>query len=382
VRFTTVLGLLLVTGCVGLDAMNPEESSEQELYGDLSISPGRVDFGYVEPGRLATESIVLSNSGTLPININSIEFVGSNVFSIDNAGSLPDSIAPEGEAIVSLSFAPAAEAPYSGSVGLQTDIVGFEYLEIEVVGSGTLEEFDTSDPASNPLLSVDVSSIDFGQVDLGGMGSASAVLSNAGPDSVMIASIDFTDPAFSWGRELNLPYILSGGSSKEISFTFSPSTETTIAGWATINSDDFASPEYDIELVGEGADLCSICSPIISVDTGGDDDHNMSDFVSLLGLKDRKTVTIMNIGDEPLEISNINLNNDTMFPEGVFSLEGGPNNTVTLAPYDSFSFTVVYKATATGIDVAQPNQNKNVLHIWTNDQGESDYVIGLTGLGI
>ena len=373
---------LLLSGCVGMDAMNPEESAEQELFGDLSISPGTLDFGYVEPGRLSTDSIVLGNAGTLPIELGSIEFVGSNVFSIDNAGVLPSAIEPNSEIIISLSFAPAAEAPYSGAVALQTNLAGFEYLEIEVMGTGTLEEFDTSEPITNPLLSVDISSVDFGQVNLGSVASATALISNAGPDSVMIASIDFSDPEFSWGHEVSLPYILSGGSAKEITFTFSPTVESTVSGWATINSDDFALPEYDIELTGEGADLCTICAPVITVNTGGDDDHSLDGFISLLGLKDRKTVTVMNTGDEPLEISGVGLNNDTAFPEGVFSLDGAPSGTTTLAPYQTLSFTVIYKATATGIDIAKPNQDQNVLHILSNDQRETDYVIGLTGLGL
>tara|TARA_B110000037_G_scaffold154695_1_gene174510 strand:- start:223 stop:1320 length:1098 start_codon:yes stop_codon:yes gene_type:complete len=365
-----------------MDAMNPEESIEQELFGDLSVSPGLLDFGYVEPGRLATDSIILGNTGTLPIDISSIDFVGSNVFAIDSAGALPESIAPDGEVVLSLSFAPAAEAAYSGAVAIQTNLAGFEYLEIDVVGTGTLEEFDTSEPVSNPLISVDISSINFGQVDLGSLASATALISNDGPDSVMVSSIDFTDPAFFWGQEVSLPYILSAGSAKEVTFTFSPTAESTVNGWATINSDDPALPEYDIELIGEGADLCSVCAPVISVSTGGNDDHNLSGFLSLLGIKDRKDVTVLNTGDEPLEISSITLNNDNAFPEGVFKLDGAPTGTTILEPYQTLSFTVIYKATATGIDIAMPSLDQNVIHILSNDQRETDYVIGLSGLGL
>ena len=374
-----------VSGCVGMDSMNPaaEEEGAESSFGTLVVEPGSLDFGFVEPGQVAYDVITLSNVGDLPVALHSIEAVGASSFAIDNAATLPGSIAAGTEVAVSVSFAPSTSSTYDGAIALQTDLVGHEYIEIALTGSGS-EEITDSGYSTSDWVSLTLSDdyFDFGQVDLGATGTVSATISNVGSDAVMISNIVFNGSVFGWGGEIALPYILSPGSSKDFTLTFSPTAETVSTGNATFITDDLGAPELPIELRGEGADLCSICAPQISVLTGGDDPYTLGGFVSLLGMKDSKDVSITNTGDEPLRITKIHVINDMLFTDGVFSLESLPSFPIELDPYETTGFTVSYKATSTGLDLELADLDQNVIHISSNDPWDSDYVIALSGMGL
>ncbi len=56
---------LLLGGC-GLDSINDSDTGTA-TFGDLSISPSSMNFGFVEPGESAEDSFVIVNQGNDPI---------------------------------------------------------------------------------------------------------------------------------------------------------------------------------------------------------------------------------------------------------------------------------------------------------------------------
>jgi hypothetical protein len=137
-----------------------------------------------------------------------------------------------------------------------------------------------------------------------------------------------------------------------------------------------------ISLQGDGVDLCDICSPLIEVETGGDP-YTIDDFfsVSALNLADERTVTIENVGDEDLVVSNVSVTNDPIFTCGEFSVSGW-GSAETLRPSDTTSFTIAYLASGTCVEAANAGMDWNILHILSNDPSQGDWMIELGGAGI
>lgn len=369
---------LLLGGC-GLDSMNASDTGSA-TFGELSISPSVMDFGYVAPGESATDTFVIANMGSNPVALRGLGVVGSNVFNVTTASQVPPALEKGDEVVLSVEFSPTGYEDYQAALAIQTDMPGLEYIERPILGTGLLQSGDSGEGASAPLLATDPSVLDFGQADLDATVTETLLLQNISTTDVMVKRIDFTDSQFDWEGNLTLPYLLKAGTSKELELNFTPSSESTYSGEAIILSDDPGQPELTVSLRGEGVDMCSVCAGIIQVNTG-EDPYELSSFLSIFGTEDKRTVSITNIGDKTLTISNINVMNDVLFQDGTFKVTGF-NPPMKLEPFEMGTFNVVYRATGTGVEIALPEVDSNVIHILSDDPWESDYVLKLSGVGV
>jgi hypothetical protein len=136
-----------------------------------------------------------------------------------------------------------------------------------------------------------------------------------------------------------------------------------------------------VPLQGESDDICEICAPQISVNTGGEDDHVMNFFcLVILGLPDTQRVQITNTGDQAMTIRDVYVNNDALAPAGEFSTDWG-GGVVTLDPWQQHQVQVSYIATGTAIDLPYVHFDMNILHIESDAINEPDYQIELNGTG-
>lgn len=369
---------LLLGGC-GLDSMNASDTGSA-TFGELSISPSTMDFGYVAPGESATDTFVIANLGGDPIALRGLGVVGSTVFNVTTTTQVPPALEKGDEIVLSVEFSPTGYEDYEAALAIQTDMPGLEYIERPILGTGLLQSGDSGDAASAPLLATDTTVLDFGQADLDNTVTETLLLQNVSTSDVLVKSIDFTDSQFDWERNLTLPYMLKAGTSKELELNFTPLSEKSYSAEAIIASDDPDHPEITVSLRGEGVDMCSVCAGIIQVNTG-EDPYELSGFMSIFGTDDTRTVSITNIGDQTLTVSAIEVNNDILFPDGNFKVTGF-NAPMKLEPYEIGSFNVVYTAKGTGAEIAVPELDSNVIHILSDDPWESDYVIKLSGFGV
>ncbi len=221
------------------------------------------------------------------------------------------------------------------------------------------------------------SAIDFGEQDIGNTSDPIPVeLTNDSGTNIAITGFEFSDTIWGWNNDFNLPWIMEPGETVTASFTYSPTAEQADHGSATVVTDD-AAISGEVTLVGTGADLCDICAPQIYVSVG----YAIADFISLLGFPDQRNVMIQNTGDEPLEITEIYVNNDAQ--GGDFTISGWSAATapVTVDPYQSYSFDVSYTATTIAFDLPNAGADMNILHIKSNDPNSPDWGVELTGLG-
>ncbi|MDP2312108.1 MAG: choice-of-anchor D domain-containing protein [Pseudomonadota bacterium] len=369
--------LLLLVACVGLEpipgrdtdpAAADDTGGGSSTVGGLEIDASSIAFGTVELGGTVERDLVLTNTGATPLEV-ALELDG-DAFELSTAA-----VQVETDAVVTLTFAPATEGPYEGTLSVTVD--GGDTLAIPLTGTGEAPD-EPEGPVGN--ISITPTRYNFGQVDVDTTTTTTFTVSNTGDEDVLISDVVTSAGVWTTGGTLSPPQVLSPGSNKLLEVSFTPGAETTYTGTVTIESDDPDSPTVDIEVEGEGVDFCDICSPLIDVDTGADP-YAITDFFSLFGSTDSRTITIQNIGDMDLTVSSVVVNNDALATCGSFTV-GGWGSAETLTPYQTASFTLSYRATESCLEVAQAGFDANVVHILSNDPSENDWVIELSGAAI
>ncbi len=370
--------LILLAACglnttiqgAGLD----DDSSSTVVLGSLAISPGALDFGYVPVGNVAEDSVVIQNVGDDVVTIQDIEVKGDEAFTLTSTKLAPTELASQEDLVVTVQFAPELLDDYAGALALTTDAPGEEYVEVELTGTslsaGTGTTGSGTGGGTGAEISVDPLSIDFGTVDIGQgeTGSADVTIRNDGDEDMLLLSMSFSDGAFGWEPGFNLPYVLAAGAVKIVPFTFRPTAEGTYSGTATLETDDPDNLTVTIDLYGEAIQTCSVCQPMISVSPACVETH------WLYGGSNPATVTVTNIGDLPLTVSDMTITNGAALskPDGNFVLTSGWNGSpVTLDPFQTLSVQVEYQGGgALSIEYGDCTLfNTNTLTITSDDRG-------------
>ncbi len=401
--FRPALLALPLAACGGLTSTVP--SAEEYLdgdsgngiaiVGDLAINPETINFGYVESGFSQDEILTLTNVGDYLLTVADFSVVGDGVFEI-TAVSLDDQAVSADEEItlshsdsieLVVTFAPTEDSDaWAGAISFVSDISGSEYIEVAMQGTSIDTDTNTNTDTITGEIDASPAAIDFGEVDIGHSSDPVYVdFTNNTASNVAITNFEFSDTIWDWNNDFNLPWIMQPGETVTAGFLYTPTAEQDDYGTATAVTDD-TSISGTVNLTGTGADLCDICAPQIFVSAG----YAIADFLSILNLPDQRSVMVQNTGDEPLEISQIYVNNDCDGVKNPACIEGGEflisgwNKAiapVTLDPYQSYNFDISYGADTLAFDLPNPSSDVNILHILSNDPNSSDWGVELTGIG-
>jgi hypothetical protein len=375
--------LLLLAACVGLDTMPEKDAGASGddaalTLGALTLDQSEFDFGTVPVGDRGEEVLTLGNTGETPLDV-SLD-VDQDAFDVSET-----TLSVSGSKVVLVGFEPDEALDYTGT--LTVTVSGGDTLALPLYGwggdgedTGTTDTHGTHGTGPEPDVLVSPSRYDFGRVDLGDTVTTSFTVSNQGDDDLLVSDVVSSAGVFTVGGSLSPPQVISPGSNKLLEVSFTPTVATSYTASVTVASTDPDTPSLTIPLEGEGVDLCDICAPVIDVDTGGEP-YAISDFASVFGSTDTRTVTIQNIGDQDLDVTDVIVNNDTLSTPGTFTV-GGWRGPVTLSAYDTTSFTISFRATSSCVEIAQASFDMNVVHILSNDPTQGDWVIELSGLGL
>ncbi|MBN1593179.1 MAG: choice-of-anchor D domain-containing protein [Candidatus Coatesbacteria bacterium] len=127
-----------------------------------------------------------------------------------------------------------------------TDIAG--NIEAAPSSPDTTTEYHVS----SPDISSDVTSLEFGQVDVGESGSKKVTITNIGDGDLTVESIFTDDSLFEPTFDGSLPARLEPSEELEIEISFTPNAEGEFEATLTITSDDADTPSLTIGLSGEG----------------------------------------------------------------------------------------------------------------------------------
>jgi hypothetical protein len=175
----------------------------------LSLSPAALDFGTQDIGTTsASRPVTITNFGGSPLNFSGISATDGFVQTSDCATSL----VAGAKCTVTVSFAPTAAGPASGTLTLNDDSGNLGTAQsVTLTGTGTLPRSLTVSPAS----------LNFSGYTIGDNPSQTVTVTNTSSASVGIAGIALNgDPSFSAGN--NCASVLSPGATCSVVVTFTP----------------------------------------------------------------------------------------------------------------------------------------------------------------
>ncbi|MFB6228520.1 MAG: choice-of-anchor D domain-containing protein, partial [Halobacteriales archaeon] len=304
----------------------------------IAVDPNQIDFGEVNVGSTATESVTVANEGNATLNISSVGISGADagVFSVVSEGS--DTVAPGEETTIEVEFAPDSAGDFSA----QLDI-GSSDTDESVDLSGTGE-------ARAPSIAVTPDQIDFGEVNVGSTVTESVTVANEGNATLNISSVGISGPdtgAFSVVSEGS--DTVAPGEETTIEVEFAPGSEGDFSAQLDIGSND---TDESVDLSGTGE--AAVRTPSIAVDPDQIDfgEVNVNDTAT-------ESVTVTNEGNATLAISSVGISGADA---GAFSVVSEGSDTV--APGETTTIEVEFAPDSAGDFSAQ-------LDIESNDTDET-----------
>lgn len=367
-----LLSILLACGLDPVSDKEPLDTGESVAFGDLSLSPASLDFGYVSVGSSGQQSLVISNMGEASVNLLSVN-LDDDVFTVAEASAMPVELGPGVDVTLTVDFAPDIEGNFMGTLSLDTDAEGL--IDVEVAGTSIEGNADDTGNTGGATMDVNRTSISFGEIDVGKTLTENIQLENTGNEDVLIVNIVSDTSEFGWDKSLTLPYVLQAGTTRDVGITFSPTDETNYSGTVTVTSDAENASEVDIAVDGRGFFGCTVCAPQISVKYNSAAVYSVTDFFSLLGLDDTKELQVWNEGDEPLVVTDVSLTNDDSLWPCQFSVSGFPGEW-EIDPWSYNAINVTFSGSA--LCLADAGE----ITLTSNDPYETTYTVSLSGIAL
>ncbi|MGB0033913.1 MAG: choice-of-anchor D domain-containing protein, partial [Candidatus Acidiferrales bacterium] len=237
----TVTGNAAGTITITSNASNPTLTialSGTGTQGQLSANPASVNFGNLLTGSSGSVSITLTNSGTASVTISAASASGAG-FSISGL-AVPQTINPSSSTSFTAKFAPTTAGNASGSVSITNNAPGSP-LSIALSGSAT---------ASQPQLTINPATWNFGSVNVGSSSTHSITLTNSGNAALTISAASASGAGFSMSG-MAVPVTINPGLNATLTAQFAPTITGSGSGSISITSNAPGSPAA-ISLSGTG----------------------------------------------------------------------------------------------------------------------------------
>lgn len=206
--------------------------------GYLSATPLSVEFQNVAVGVHNTQSIQLTNTGSVSLTISGVTTTGVG-FSVSGLAT-PLSVAPGATMQLTVGFLPESTGSSSGSVVL-TSTASDSQMTIVLSGSSV---------GSSPVLDVAPASVSFGNVPVNGAATQQFMLKNGGNSNLIISG------ASTLGTGLSVAGVAAGtlepGQSEVVTAEFAPKTAGSVTGGITIQSNASNGGSITVPVTGAG----------------------------------------------------------------------------------------------------------------------------------
>jgi hypothetical protein len=275
-----------------------------------------VSFGGVAVGSPATESVVLTDTGSSNVTISSISIVGAD-FSVKSGAAV--TLTPNQTTTIAVAFAPTATGSAQGTLSVASDASNPK-MNITLTGTGMAPSSELS-PSSTTL--------NFGNTTVGGTASLPIVLTDQGTADLTISSVTVQGTGFSASGGTNVS--LNPDGTATLNVKFEPAHTGAASGTVTVASNAANSP-VQISLSGTGvtAPTSQLSPSTTSVALG-----NVT-----VGSPVTKSITLTDAGTAKVTISTVRATG------AGFSTNGGAN--ASLSPNGTATVSVTFSPTAAG----------------------------------
>src|SRR5882762_2112945 len=327
--------LIAMAGCAGLVSQNLPAPS-----GQLSATPGSVDFGSVEVGVSSTQNITFNNTGSGSLTISQAAVSGAGFTLVGQ--TFPLTLSAGQSSSVNIQFAPTDTSSTTGSVSLLSSATTLA-TSVTLKGAGVRHQ-----------LSITPSSVGFGNVAVGTANAQTVTLTNSGTANLNISQGSVTGAGFGMSG-LTFPFSLAPGQSSAFNAQFVPTAPGNMSGSVSFTSNARNSPTV-ASLTGSG--MLAALSPNPSSFNFGN---------VLVGSTGAQTITLSNSGTASVTISAASASGTG------FSIIG-LSVPLTLAAGQNTTFSGQFAPSATGSATGS-------VSITSNAPG-SPLAIALSGTGV
>ena len=322
----------------GAEAPNPQ----------LSVSTSSLAFGNVNVNTAKAMALTLTSTGNSALTVNSAAITGAGFTIV--SGTLPVTLNPQQSMTLQVQFKPIATGPAIGKINISSNATNGSSFIVKLNGTGAA--------AANPQLTVNATSLAFGNVTVNTAKALLLVLTSTGTSAVTVNSAAITGAGFTIVGG-TLPATLSPQQSMTLQVQFKPTATGAASGQITINSNSTSGSTTAIALSGTGA---AATSPQLTVSATALAYGNVT-------VNTAKTLSLVLTSTGT---SAVTVNSAAITGAG-FSIVSG-TLPATLNPQQSITLQVQFKPTATGSASGQ-------ITISSNSSNGGSTIVALSGTG-
>ena len=274
----------------------------------ISVQQTAVDFGTVEFAQTVQQTITVQNTGTAPLEITGIESDVPGLTFDDTMFRLE----PGDSRTVTITFPSSTAGTFSGNITISSNDPerATQTLSVSIIVQ----------PPPVPAISVQQTAVDFGTVEFAQTVQQTITVQNTGTAPLEITGIESDVPGLTFDDTM---FRLEPGDSRTVTIIFPSSTAGTFSGNITISSNDpdRATRTLSVSVIVQPPPVPAISVQETAVDFGAIE----------AGQTGQRTITIMNTGTAPLEITGIQSDvSGLAFTPSMFTLAPEGSRTVTI----------------------------------------------------
>jgi|GEM_PF-4968024 len=308
--------------------------------GPPAFTPSALTFGNVKVGQPATQTLTVSNPGTLTLSVTRIATSGVDAAQFTVSTTQFD-VAAGGSQQVTVTFTPTSAGAKTASLSITHNAAGSP-SSIPLSGTGAVPDIDAP------------SSFIVGSAGVGQEVSAALRLLNRGTVDLTVRSLLASDAQFTVTSP-PLPFTVSAGGFQDITVTFKPSSQGAKRATLTVGSDDPDEGTFSVSLTGTGTGVT------VGVDRTAIDFGRVT-----LEQNKTETVNVVNSGNVDFSVRGITVTGGkgqfTVTSPQTFTVRGGASQGVNI------------RYAPTEADTASA-----ILRIAGQD---TTFVVGLSGSGV
>lgn len=333
---------------------------------DIRLDRDEIDFGTMPPGMHASVYVEAFNDGlrNLVIDSTDIQSAALGAYSVPSP-TFPLTIPPGNSDLIEVEFSPQGIGTFTGTLTINSNDPDSPALDVLLTG-------DAAMGFNLPSISVDSTSLMFGNVPVGESRLGVVTVSNTGDAALVIYSFrnQMMNSPYRDGRTNSwYPHVVEPHGSAQLRVYFEPTSVGSYAATFSIYHNDFDlahQGKTDIACWGTGTSASS-GEPNISVTPDSLDFGEVR-----VGTSPSKSVTVSNIGDAPLTITGmVTIGTQTAYTDG----QVGTWYPHELEPGDSTQMARVFTPTEV---TSYPGR----FGIVSDDPDTPTYRVATTGTGV
>ena len=226
---------------------------------DINATPLALDYGDVEINTTADLDVTVSNVGTADLTVSGLATT-NGVFTVEGPAT-PVIVTPGNSVLVTVRFSPTAAGVQNGDLQITSDDPDEGIVTVSLTGNGS------QPPPNDPDISVNPTSLSYGQVTVGNTVDQVVTVSNDGLQTLSVTDLTTTNGTFTVVSPA-VPFDVAPSALQDVTVRFSPTAEQVENGDLQITSNDPDEGLVTVPLSGEGVTTPPV---VFRINAGGSD---------------------------------------------------------------------------------------------------------------